>query len=88
VSNQLESSFAEKDLGVLLDNQWNISQQRALAVKGGQQHPGFVRQTTGSELRAGILPLCSALVRPHLAHWVQLWAPQGVRDIDTLERVQ
>lgn len=40
-SNQLETSFAEKVLRVMLYSMWNISQQYSLAVKGGQQHPGL-----------------------------------------------
>ncbi|PKU31923.1 hypothetical protein llap_17773 [Limosa lapponica baueri] len=78
----LESSSVEKDLGVLVDNRMPMSQQCALVAKKAKGILGGIKKSVVSRWREVILPLCSALGRPHLEHWVQF------KDRELLERVQ
>ncbi|PKU39039.1 hypothetical protein llap_10657 [Limosa lapponica baueri] len=83
--SMIENSHEEKDLGVLVDEKLNMTQQGVLAAQKASHTLGCVKRSVASRSREVILSLCSALVRPHLEYCVQLWGPQHKKGMDLLE---
>ena len=81
----MDSSPAEKDLGILVDEKMDVTQQCTLTAQQANRALGCIPSTVGRRARDGILPLCPTLLRPSRESCVQLWSPQPRTELELWE---
>lgn len=84
----MESRPAERDLGVLGDSRFSVSQPCALTAKRANLILECIKHSITSESKEVIIPLYSALVWPHLECCVQFQALPFRKDVKALEHIQ
>ena len=84
----LEKVTEEKDLGVLISDDFKFGNQCSKAAKKGNQILGMIKRTITCKNKKVMLNLYKSLVRPHLEYCIQAWRPHLEKDIGILERVQ
>lgn len=66
----------------------NTTLQCTIAAQKSSHISGCIQSSMATGVRKMILPLYSALMRPHLQWCIQLWGPQHKEDVNLLEQAQ
>ena len=78
----------EKDLEVLVDEKLDMRRQCVLVAQKDNCTVGCIKRGVASRERDVIVPLYSALVRPHPKYCIYAWGPQHKKDLEFLELVE
>ncbi len=84
----LEETMAEKDLGVLIDNELNFNHHISEAMKKANIKLGMIKRTFVCLNESMLTQLYIALVRPHLEYANVIWSPSQQQHIKAIEAGQ
>ena len=84
----MRAALWKKDVRVLVDEKLDMSQLCVLAAQKANYILSCIKKGVASREGEVIVPLYSALVRPHLEYCVQASCPQYRKDVELLEQVQ
>ena len=86
---RLESSSEENNLGMSVDERFNMGQECVLETQKANHILDCIKRSMTSRSREVILPLYSAaLRRPHLQYCIQFWGLQYEKDMQLVEQSQ
>ena len=78
----------KRDLGVLIQDNLQVSDQCQKAANAANRILGMINRTFSHKSKHLVDTLYISLVRPHLDYCAQAWRPFLRKDIDLLEKVQ
>ena len=86
--NPLNSSDAERDLGVLVSKNFKFGDHISKIASRANSIVGRIKRTFSYMDKEMFKSLFNTMVRPHLEYCVQSWSPYLQKDIRILEQVQ
>ena len=87
-SDDLSFAAEEKDLGVWITENLDVSLQCTKVANKAMQAIGLIKQTFRHINVISFLKLCKCYIRSHLEYCTQVWSSYKAKDIDILEKVQ
>ena len=84
----LEEKEKERDLGIIVDRDFNFKEQCLNARNRANKILGFINRNVSYKSKNVIRQLYNSYVRPHIEYCVQAWRPHLRHDINMLESVQ
>ena len=85
---EIEHTFEEKDLGVVVDSELAFSEHITEKVKKANSIVGIIRRSFSSLQKDTFVKLYSAFVRPHLEYGQVIWSPHMRKYVKLIEDVQ
>ncbi|XP_069136782.1 uncharacterized protein [Argopecten irradians] len=84
----IQKVSTEKDLGVIIDEKLNFSEQANIAAQKGNRIMGVIFKSFTYMDQHIFRTLYKSLVRPHLEYATTIWSPFLQKDIIKIENVQ
>jgi hypothetical protein len=79
---------AQKDLGVLIDEDLSFNHHRLNVIRQCRRTIGSVKHSISTRDAKIMLKMFNSIIRPHLEYCCSVWCPSTIGDINMIEGVQ